>query len=395
VSWSNSDSRIIGGMTFKRLLEADIVFNDGMDCFLANSSNLAEVMCHELGHAIGLDHSSDSTALMYALAQGRGRDANLGTDDRNGVLAIYPSSGGGGGGGGAVINDAASVTQSAPSEMIAGRSYSVSVTMRNSGTSTWSPGGYRLGSDNPAGNLNWGINRVDLPFSVSPGSSATFSFSVIAPATAGRYSFQWRMLQEGVGYFGTPSTNLSVEVAASGGEGGPVSITTLNLPDAVRGRSYSQTLKASGGTPPYRWSVVGGIFPPGLSLSQGGAITGTPTAAGSYNFSLEVVDSTGGFNNRDSRRITLTVVEPSGSPGASLAITRVKVKGTKKLYVYGHNFSAQSIIVLNGRAVTPKTFTQEEGAHRLFYKGKLRLGAPGTNVVIVINGGNQTSPFIF
>ncbi|HET9531368.1 MAG TPA: matrixin family metalloprotease, partial [Blastocatellia bacterium] len=147
VAFFSSDTRTVNGVVFKRIAEADIVFNDGLNCFLGNSSNLAEVACHEIGHAIGLGHSSDGSALMAAVAHGRGRDANLSPDDKNGVLAIYPSSGsGGGGGGGSLINDAASVNQFVPFEMNAGQSYSVSVVMRNSGTTTWTPGSYRLGS---------------------------------------------------------------------------------------------------------------------------------------------------------------------------------------------------------------------------------------------------------
>lgn len=95
IAWNSSETRVINGVTFKRLMEADIVFNRGMDCFLGTSANLAEVACHELGHAIGLGHSSDSSALMYASARGRGRDATLGLDDKTGVLAIYSASQGG------------------------------------------------------------------------------------------------------------------------------------------------------------------------------------------------------------------------------------------------------------------------------------------------------------
>ena len=44
---------------------------------------------------------------------------------------------------------------------------------------------------------------------------------------------------------------------------------------------------------PFTWTIDSGTLPPGLSLSSGGAITGTPTAAGTYNFTMKVVDSTG------------------------------------------------------------------------------------------------------
>ena len=87
------ESRVVGGRSFFRILEADVVFNRGMDCFLGTSANLAEVACHELGHSIGLDHSSDPSAIMYYAAHGRGFDASPKADDIAGVLAIYPSAG--------------------------------------------------------------------------------------------------------------------------------------------------------------------------------------------------------------------------------------------------------------------------------------------------------------
>lgn len=51
------------------------------------------------------------------------------------------------------------------------------------------------------------------------------------------------------------------------------------------------TLAAAGGTTPYTWSVVSGSLPPGLTLN-GSQISGTPTAAGTYYFTLQVEDST-------------------------------------------------------------------------------------------------------
>ena len=99
VSWT-SETSVVNGRTFNRLIETDVVFNKGMQCFLGNTANLAETACHELGHAIGLGHSADSAAIMWGLVRGNGRDATLGADDKEGVLAIYPSSSGGGGGGG-------------------------------------------------------------------------------------------------------------------------------------------------------------------------------------------------------------------------------------------------------------------------------------------------------
>src|SRR6516164_7764859 len=69
------------------------------------------------------------------------------------------------------------------------------------------------------------------------------------------------------------------------------SITTSSLPNGTVGTAYSQALAASGGTGGYVWSVSAGALPTGLSLSTGGTISGTPTAAGTANFTATVTDS--------------------------------------------------------------------------------------------------------
>jgi RHS repeat-associated protein len=113
-------------------------------------------------------------------------------------------------------NAAAFVSQSVPATMTAGQAYAVTVTMLNQGTTTWTPGqAYRLGSQNPQDNTTWvNPNRVNLlpGDSVSPGATTTFSFVVTAPSNPGSYNFQWRMVQDGVGWFGALTPNVAVQV---------------------------------------------------------------------------------------------------------------------------------------------------------------------------------------
>ncbi len=71
----------------------------------------------------------------------------------------------------------------------------------------------------------------------------------------------------------------------------PLTIATSTLPNAQTGVFYSQTLVASGGSPPYAWSLIGGALSPGLNLSSGGTISGAPAAAGSFNFTVRVTDA--------------------------------------------------------------------------------------------------------
>ena len=114
-------------------------------------------------------------------------------------------------------NNAAFVSQSVPATMTAGESYAVTVSMLNQGTTTWTPGqAYRLGSQNPQDNTIWmtTTNRVNLlpGDSVSPGATTTFSFVVKAPGSPGSYNFQWRMVRDGVEWFGATTPNIAVQV---------------------------------------------------------------------------------------------------------------------------------------------------------------------------------------
>jgi len=70
----------------------------------------------------------------------------------------------------------------------------------------------------------------------------------------------------------------------------PLTITTTQLPNGQFNLPYSASLSATGGTPPYTWSYVGGGLPPGLSVSPAGVISGTPTAYGDL-FTVQVTDA--------------------------------------------------------------------------------------------------------
>jgi len=113
------------------------------------------------------------------------------------------------------VNGATFVTQTVPTGLQAGQTATVSVQMKNTGTTTWTAASnYKLGSQNPTDNTTWGLSRVALPGSIAPGATATFSFPITAPATAGTYNFQWKMVQVGVAWFGAASTNVAIVVTA-------------------------------------------------------------------------------------------------------------------------------------------------------------------------------------
>ena len=99
---------------------------------------------------------------------------------------------------------------------------------------------------------------------------------------------------------------------------GPVTITTTSLPDATVGTAYSQTLGASGGTPPYTWAVTG-TLPTGLTLNAStGVISGTPTAVATSSFTVNVTDAASG-TAKQALSITTAValtVTPATLPNA-------------------------------------------------------------------------------
>ena len=114
-------------------------------------------------------------------------------------------------------NGAAFVAQTVPATVQTGESFSVDVTMQNTGDTAWTPGsGHYLGSQNPQDNTTWGTNRIAMApsDSVNPGQSYVFHANLTAPAQPGDYDFQWQMLQDAVAWFGEPSPNAVVQVQA-------------------------------------------------------------------------------------------------------------------------------------------------------------------------------------
>ncbi|MES1261101.1 MAG: putative Ig domain-containing protein, partial [Acidobacteriota bacterium] len=74
----------------------------------------------------------------------------------------------------------------------------------------------------------------------------------------------------------------------------PLRVSSSTLPPATMGQTYSQILSgASGGAPPYTWSLASGSLPDGMSLRAGGTISGLATRPGTYTFGVRATDVTG------------------------------------------------------------------------------------------------------
>lgn len=69
--------------------------------------------------------------------------------------------------------------------------------------------------------------------------------------------------------------------------------TNSQLATVMAGNTLSVALAANGGVAPYTWSLVGGALPAGVTLSSTGTLSGTPTVAGVYTFTVQVTDNLG------------------------------------------------------------------------------------------------------
>jgi hypothetical protein len=87
----SDETRTVNGTTFKRIRVAKVTLANGWEhCGVWTACNLAELLTHEIGHALGIGHSGDNQATMWPVARFDGRCANVAGDDAAAVRFIYP-----------------------------------------------------------------------------------------------------------------------------------------------------------------------------------------------------------------------------------------------------------------------------------------------------------------
>jgi hypothetical protein len=126
------------------------------------------------------------------------------------------------------------------------------------------------------------------------------------PTTAGTYTFTVTAKDSTTPTANTASAPIVLNVVPP-----PPSITTTSpLPVATQGSSYSATIKGAGGNLPYTWTISSGTLPAGLTFtpaSPSATISGTPTVAGVFSFTITLTDSTTPTPQTISQSMSITV----------------------------------------------------------------------------------------
>ena len=263
-------------------------------------------------------------------------------------------------------------------------SYNVTYSVRDGGrpaqsastsfTFTVAPEGIGLGSvSNKSG-------REGTPFSttlsVATGGTPPYTYSISGqppglslssrtlsgtPTTAGSYNVTYSVRDRG-SPAQTDSTSFTFTVDPA-----DLVLGSVSSKSGTEGTSFSSTLSsATGGTPPYTYSISG--QPPGLSLS-GRTLSGTPTTPGSYNVTYSVRDR-GSPAQTDSTSFTFTVdpadlvlgsvSSKSGTEGTSFSSTLSSATGGTPPYTYSISGQPPGLSLsgrtLSGTPTTPGSY---------------------------------------
>jgi hypothetical protein len=212
------------------------------------------------------------------------------------------------------------------------------------------------------------------------------------PTSAGTFSFVTTVRDSKTTQ---ASAGLSMVVSAktsSANDASTLQITTSALPVGAVQSGYATNLTATGGAPPYAWSITGGLLPSGLKIgATTGAISGTPTLAGSYSITAAVKDSKAAS---DTAAFSLNISTMPGPAISTVSPTRGSSEAETPVVISGNNFRSGVMVQFGKFAASQVQVTSPTQLHLM------APAAPSGSVnVIVQNSDGQIAtagtPFTF
>ncbi|MDE3198037.1 MAG: putative Ig domain-containing protein, partial [Acidobacteriota bacterium] len=196
----------------------------------------------------------------------------------------------------------------------------------------------------------YSVSVSGLPPGLTAGSSGTIQGTV---TTAGTYN---------VSVSATDSTGVSVSktLQLTFTPPPPLSVPAQTLPAGQISTNYSEALGASGGAPPYAFSLSSGSLPAGLILRPTGVIAGIPMAVGTFSFGIRATDVTGASAVGP---VTLTIAPApiliTSGPTSSVSGGTPMVSSSLANAVANFEFPPQTISATGG--IPPYTFSVTDG----------------------------------
>lgn len=146
---------------------------------------------------------------------------------------------------------------------------------------------------------SWGIVAGSLPGNVTMTPWGLFGG---IPGSSGSYTFLVRVSdmqsRSAEGWFGLTVSGTTPPPTTQPPGGSPVITSPSTLPQGIVGAFYSFTFQATGGTPPYAWTLWSGNRPPGVTFWADGQVNGFPGSAGTWTFTMRATDTQGRFGEK-------------------------------------------------------------------------------------------------
>jgi hypothetical protein len=168
------------------------------------------------------------------------------------------------------------------------------------------------------GTTPYTYNATNLPGGLSISASTGMITGIPAQSSVGTATATVKVTDSTKPSAQSASSSLSISISAAASPPA-LAVTTTSLPRGTVSTAYpSTTLQASGGVPPYSWSLQSANMPGGLNLSTAGTISGTPTSAGAYPLTFVVTDSS---TTPQTAKASLTVTISAAPTGPTSTLT--------------------------------------------------------------------------